>query len=242
MPAVLAFLEVHGPECQHFEVEITKETMTIGRFREFNDVALEPDPQQLVTRKAHCSIQRAAGTWWVVDNGSVNKTFVKSGQQVEVVNGRAPLADGNIIRILGKLNEAGEAEYWELAFRDPHKTHPAEIATRQALLEYDWVEAKLFRVDGALRKEVRGLRPQEHKLIRYMDQRNRANANVPVMCTYEELAGAVWADEAYSHTQDELNRLIWELRQKVELDSKEPRFLQTVRGLGYRLVAGYPGG
>jgi len=41
-------------------------------------------------------------------------------------------------------------------------------------------------------------------------------------------------EEAF-HTQDELNLLVWELRQKIELDPKEPRFLQTERGLGYRL-------
>jgi hypothetical protein len=28
-----------------------------------------------------------------------------------------------------------------------------------------------------------------------MDQHNRANGNVPVMCTYEELLGAIWGEE-----------------------------------------------
>ena len=82
---------------------------------------------------------------------------------------------------------------------------------------------------------MRDLRPQEHKLIRYMDQRNRANGNVPVMCTYEELLVAVWGEEPY-HTEAEINRLVWELRQKLEPDSKNPQFLETVRGMGYRLV------
>ena len=66
-------------------------------------------------------------------------------------------------------------------------------------------------------------------------ERNRANDNVPVMCSYEELITAIWDEEAYGHTEAEVNRLMWELRQKLELDPKEPRFLETVRGLGYRL-------
>lgn len=90
-------------------------------------------------------------------------------------------------------------------------------------------------VDGPDRQEIRGLRPQEHKLIRYIDQRNRANGGVPVMCSHEELNTAIWGEDT-SHTETEVNHLVWELRQKLEPDPKEPRFLQTVRGLGYRLV------
>jgi hypothetical protein len=230
----LPFLEVRGPDGQELTVELTQERLTIGRLRDFNDLVLEPDPQQLVTRKVHCIIERDAAGWWVVDNASVNRTFLKRGQSVEVVEGRLALTEGNVIRILGRLTETGEPIYWELTFRDPERTRPVVSVPRPAYLEYDWVQAKLFRIDGPKREEIRNLRPQEHKLIRYMDQRNRSNDNVPVMCSYEELITAVWGEEAF-HTQDELNHLVWELRQRIELDPKEPRFLQTERGLGYRL-------
>jgi len=36
-------------------------------------------------------------------------------------------------------------------------------------LAYDWLQAKLLYVEGRERHEVSELRPQEHKLIRYMD-------------------------------------------------------------------------
>ncbi|MCJ7530756.1 MAG: winged helix-turn-helix domain-containing protein [Anaerolineales bacterium] len=235
MAAQLAFLEVHGPDGQESSVDLIKDRVTIGRYRDFNDVSLEPDPQQLVTRKAHCAVERDAEGWWVVDNGSVNRTFLRRGQTVEVVNGRAQILDGDVIRILGRLVEGGEPAYWELVFRDPLKTQRAVLKSLAEHLEYDWIQARLFRVDGQNREEIHGLRPQEHKLIRFMDQRNRANENVPVMCTYEELITAIWGDEPY-HTEGELTHLIWELRQGLEPDPKQPRFLQTVRGLGYRLV------
>jgi hypothetical protein len=229
-------VEICSPEGQKFKVEVTKDRITIGRFRDFNDIALEPDPQQLVTRIGHFTIERDAAGWWVVDNGSVNKTFLKWGQTTKVVEGKAPLGDGDVIRILGRLSESGEPHYWELTFSDPMRTIRADSTPQNAYLEYNWIQAKLFRIDGNHRQEIEGLRPQEHKLIRYMDQRNRSNGNVPVMCTYEELIEAIWDEESFGHTEVEINRLVWELRKKLDPDPKEHLFLQTVRGLGYRLV------
>ncbi len=227
-------LEILGPNGERFDYEVTQDHITIGRFAEFNDVSLEPDPQQLVTRRMHCVVERQAGTWWVVDNGSVNKTFICHDQHTSVVSGRASLHDGDVIRILGLLTEDGDALYWELTFRDPLGTRMAGHISQDTYLEYDWLQAKLFRVEGVRRQEIHSLRPQEHKLIRYMDQRNRANGNVPVMCTYEELITAIWGDEI-NHVESEVNHLIYELRQKIEPDPRAPRFLQTVTGLGYRL-------
>ena len=232
----LPYLEITGPENQQFTCELTKERLSVGRLTDLNDIALEPAPQQLVTRMAHCSIERFSGGWWVVDNGSVNKTFLRIADSVKIVEGRAPLSDGDAILILGKLTDEGKPIYWELNFRDPMKTFRAEVAPHLAYLEYDWIQARLYRVEGQNRSEINDLRPQEHKLVRYMDQRNRANGNVPVMCTYDELIKAIWGDEDFGHTENEINRLVWELRQKFEPDQKEPRFLETVRGLGYRLV------
>jgi DNA-binding response OmpR family regulator len=68
-----------------------------------------------------------------------------------------------------------------------------------------------------------------------MGQRNRADGQVPVMCTFEELLAAVWGEEPL-HTEGDVTHLIYELRQKLEPNPKEPQFLQVVRGLGYRLV------
>jgi hypothetical protein len=231
----LPLLEIRGPEGQEFTANLSKDRLTIGRYRDFNDISLELDPQQLITRKAHCTIERDSEGWWVVDNGSVNRTFLERDQSVKIVNGREQLADGDIIRILGKLTEGGNPIYWQLTFHDPLKTRRAVQINTTEYLEYDWIQARLFRAAGTKREEISALRPQEHKLIRYMDQRNRANDNTPVMCTFDELVTAIWGDEPY-HTEGELTHIIWELRQKLEPDSKEPCYLQTMRGLGYRLV------
>jgi hypothetical protein len=235
MNYILPILEVYSPDNKSFVVELDKDRITIGRFREFNVIGLEPDPQQLITRKAHCIVEHQADAWWVVDNGSVNRTFLRREDEMKIVHGRTPIEDGDTILILGRLTDDGSPIYWELVFRDPLKTRRVHGATHVAYLEYDWIQAKLFRVQGSSRDEVQRLRPQEHKFIRYMDQRNRANGDVPVMCMYEELITAIWGDEV-NHTESEVNHLVYELRQKVEFDSSQPQFLESVRGLGYRLV------
>lgn len=235
MEQLLPSLEVRGPDGQHFRVELTKDRITIGRFAAYNDIGLEPDPQQLITRKVHCFVERDNEGWWIVHNGSMNPTFIRRHADREMVHGRALLGEGESILLVGKLVEGGDPLYWELTFSDPLGTKPTGYQPPPVTLEYDWLQAKLFRVDGRVRQEIPDLRPQEHKLIRYMDQRNRANDNVPVMCTYEELLAALWGEEAH-HTENDINHLVWELRKKLDPDPKEPKFLETVRGLGYRLV------
>ena len=116
MKKQLAYLEVRGPDGQEFKVDLGRDRVTIGRFHDFNDVALEPDPQQLVTRKVHCAIEQDAQGWWVVDNGSVNRTFVHQGQEMQAVDGRALIEDDDVICILGKLTEAGLPIYWTVPY------------------------------------------------------------------------------------------------------------------------------
>jgi hypothetical protein len=236
MAILLPYLDITGPDGQQFRAELNKTHLTIGRLSEYNDISLEPDPQQLITRLAHCAIERTPAGWWVIDNGSVNRTFVRWGETMRVIEGGEPINDGAVICILGQLTESGDPLYWQLEFHDPLQTRRLQTFPLLDHLEYDWVQAKLFRITGRLKEEIDNLRPQEHKLIRYMDQRNRANGYVPVMCTYDELITAVWGEEEYGRTEADINRLVWELRQKIETDQKEPRFLETVRGLGYRLV------
>lgn len=233
MDAREAYLDILGPDGSNRRVGLTGPRLTIGRLGGANDIALEPDPQLLVTRQVHCFVERDGG-WWVVDNGSVNGTFLQHGGTLARVDGRAPLTDGDCIQVLAGLSESGEPVYWRIQFSDPQKTRQAGSVARAVCLDYDWLQARLFCLEGTSRTEIRGLRPQEHKLIRYMAQRNRANGDVPVLCTHQELIAAVWGEEAY-HTQDDVAHLIWGLRQKLESSQTGQRLLSTERGLGYRL-------
>lgn len=231
--AYLVVKDLNGVESR---ITIEGQRVSIGRFQEHNDIALQPDPQHLVTRVNHCTVERIDGVWWVVDQGSVNKTFVRREGVTEVVNGKALLGDQDTILVLGRLPEAGAPQYWEFIFHDPQGTQAADVVSELAFLEYDWLQARLLLFDGRTRTEIQGLRPQEHKLVRYIDQRNRSSGFVPVLCTYDELIDAIWEDDAYGRTEGDINRLVWELRKKIEFDPKDPQFVQTVRGLGVRLI------
>jgi DNA-binding winged helix-turn-helix (wHTH) protein len=212
-----------------------KQQIAIGRSDD-NDLVL-PDPEKKVSRR-HGTIEYASGRWWLVDEGSANGTFLRQGG-----NGKAeidvrsletiPLADGDVILILGKLLPGDQPVFWELKFRDPAETQRVEGFQRLAEIEYSLSQKKLFRVTRQHREEIK-LSPQERDLIHYMAQKNQANNCQAIVCQYEELIKAIWG-EPFGRTNNEINRLVWAVRDKIELDSGEPKFLKTVRGEGYLL-------
>jgi DNA-binding winged helix-turn-helix (wHTH) protein len=53
--------------------------------------------------------------------------------------------------------------------------------------------------------------------------------------TREDLKVSVWQDELLA--DDSLNRVISDLRRVLEDDPADPRYIETIRGVGYRLVA-----
>ena len=52
-----ASVVVSGPHGEHGTRELSGDRVTVGRLPELNDIALEPDPELLVTREAHCTLQ-----------------------------------------------------------------------------------------------------------------------------------------------------------------------------------------
>jgi DNA-binding winged helix-turn-helix (wHTH) protein len=102
-----------------------------------------------------------------------------------------------------------------------------------ACVEYDVHGGRLIVVTSAGRREIQ-VRPQVHRLVRFMAERNVANAGVPTLCSNDELMNAVWGDEPM-HTHTELARLVWELRRELEpLGATE--VVVNERRRGYRLL------
>ena len=56
---------------------LTGARVTVGRLAGVNDIALQPDPELLITRAAHCTFEREGSAWLVVDGGSVNGTYLR---------------------------------------------------------------------------------------------------------------------------------------------------------------------
>ncbi len=114
----LPWLEILAPDSTSTEAIITEGALRIGRHAPIVDLALAPDPQRLVS-KLHCLIEQREGTWWIVDNGSTNGTFVRHAGNTTRVEGIAALADRDVILLLGGLSENQTPRFWELTFRDP---------------------------------------------------------------------------------------------------------------------------
>jgi DNA-binding winged helix-turn-helix (wHTH) protein len=235
-----AELVVHGPDGAHIaDLELSGSRVTVGRLPE-NDVVLQPDPDRLVTRSAHCTLERDGARWVVVDGGSVNGTFVRRGGELRRVEGRAALRDGDVVCVVATIEEADQRRYFELAFTAPgdsQATRPvpesaAFAADAAECLSYDAEAARLVLVRGGERHELQ-IRAQAHRLVRFMAERNAAAGGTPVLCTHEELMHAVWGDEPM-HTRVELARLMWELRKKLE-PFGAGHLIENERRLGYRL-------
>jgi len=228
-----ARLVVRGPDGRERDVvALAGDRITIGRLAAVNDIALEPDPQQLVSRQEHCSLQRDGSRWFVVDTGSTNGTYIRRGHELERVSGRGELADGDAVCIVAMLADDRTPAYWEISFDDRGRTRAASFVLRPACLTYDSEQVRLFLVLGNDRHEI-PLRPQTHRLVGFMAERNAAASGTPVLCTHNELMEAVWADEP-RHPREELNKLFWELRKKLEPFGAVDLF-ESERGLGYRM-------
>lgn len=220
-----ASVVVSGPHGELGTRELSGERVTVGRLPGVNDIALEPDPELLITREAHCTLQHDGAHWFVVDGGSVNGTFVRRRGELQQVTSRMALHDGDVVCVLAS---ADEKRFFELAFQligDSQATRPA-LRTMDDCLNYEPEAGRLVLVKGGDRHEIE-IRAQAHKLVRHMADR------APALCTHDELMQAVWGDEPM-HSREELAKLIWELRKKLEpfgaedLVENEPR-------RGYRL-------
>jgi hypothetical protein len=216
---------------------LTGDRVTVGRLADTNDVALQPDPEQLVTRTNHCAFERDGSRWFVVDGGSVNGTFLRRGGELTRISGRAALTDGDVVCVLASFTAGGERRYFELVFHaspDSQATRavPVRAADAAACLAYDANQAKLLLVRDGERHEI-SIRAQAHRLVRHMVERNAAGGGEPALCTHEELMQAVWANEPM-HTREELAKLVWELRKKLEPFDAE-HLIENERRLGYRL-------
>jgi two-component system KDP operon response regulator KdpE len=85
--------------------------------------------------------------------------------------------------------------------------------------------ARQVLVDGA---EV-NLTPTEYRILTYLAR------HAGQVLTHEQILAEVWGPE-YGGENHYLWVHIAHLRQKIEPDSKSPRYLLTERGVGYRLA------
>jgi DNA-binding winged helix-turn-helix (wHTH) protein len=82
--------------------------------------------------------------------------------------------------------------------------------------------------------QIRGFPPLEYKLIAYLEQKHGE------LCTRDELAQHLYPDETAlggaGVSDNRLDSIVKRLRKRIEPNPKEPKYILTVRGHGFRLV------
>jgi two-component system KDP operon response regulator KdpE len=102
--------------------------------------------------------------------------------------------------------------------------------TRQGQLVHGEILVNLERHEVKVKNEIVKLTPTEFNLLVYLMD------HVGVVLPHEAILKNVWGPE-YGEETEYLRVYIGHLRQKVEEDPSNPRYLLTERGIGYRFEA-----
>lgn len=159
----------------------------------------------------HAEIASRDGTWLVRDLGSKNGTTV-NGTRIE---GEVALHEGDEVAVPGGA--------W--VYRRTEETLTLHMPAR-ARIDVDARRAEV-RVDG---REV-AVTARELLALAALAEDPGA------LVTKDDLAKKVWPESGGIVSDDSIEQLISRLRRKLGDDAREPRYLLTVRGLGYRLFA-----
>jgi DNA-binding response OmpR family regulator len=99
------------------------------------------------------------------------------------------------------------------------------------LLEFGDVTLDLARMEMRKAEAIVPLTAHEFKLLRYFAE------NPDRVISRQQLLTDVWGYDAYPTTRTVDNQIL-KLRQKIEANPSEPRYLRTVHGAGYKFVRG----
>jgi pSer/pThr/pTyr-binding forkhead associated (FHA) protein len=199
---------------QEQRVRVEGEVITIGR-----------DPTCSVTidspyaSRQHARIELRGSGAVLVDPGSRNGVLLNGVR----VAGAAPLRRGDVIGV------ADVTIVFDGGPTGPASTltYPADtvVADVPPVLRLD---AQTFEVWIADRPLDTRLSAQEFQLLRYLyEHRER-------VCLRQELGDAIWGVDNWDVNM--LHRLVHRLKTKLEPDPHQPRFVQTIPWVGYRLT------
>ncbi|HJX37066.1 MAG TPA: response regulator transcription factor [Anaerolineae bacterium] len=91
----------------------------------------------------------------------------------------------------------------------------------------DYLSVDLGERRVTVEGETVKLTPTEYRLLAYLVE------NAGQVLTFQQILQSVWGWE-YQDDLDYVRVYVWHLRQKLERDPKNPRYVQTEMGVGYR--------
>lgn len=110
------------------------------------------------------------------------------------------------------------------------RTEAASMATRSEVIQVDdRLKIDFGRREVWVKGELVKLRPTEYRLLFHLVQ------NAGWVVTYDQLLSKVWGYE-YRDEPHYVRLYINYLRQKLEEDPSNPKYILTERGIGYRFI------
>jgi pSer/pThr/pTyr-binding forkhead associated (FHA) protein len=193
-------------------VPLDREVLTIGR-----DPGCTIRVASSYVSRTHARVELREDGPILVDLGSHNGTLL-NGARVE---GTAPLHNGDVIRIGDVSFECVGEQLGETLTLGL----PAEQPSDSSVLR---VDPQAYEVWIGESQPARRLSAQEFQLLRYLyEHRDR-------VCTRHELGDTIWG--AHNWDPNMLHRLVHRLKEKLEPDLEQHRYIQTVPQIGYRVT------
>jgi len=214
-PTPAPLLIIRRQDSSVTQLEWNKPMLTLGRDSS-NDIIID---HPLASRR-HARLEHDESGYFIRDLESTNGTYV-NGDRIEAAH---------MLRNQDKVWVADT----EIIFNDPEATQkgplPVEILKRVRAAE------EALRLDSRA-KEVylngKVLEPQltvkEFQLLELL------YTHKGQVISKDEIAKNVWDYEVYDYNA--IDALVYRLRQRIEQDPGNPRFLMTVRGFGYKLIS-----
>jgi hypothetical protein len=211
-PEKVAKLVVRMPGGERQEFPLGRDPATIGRGRDCDLVV-----ENVYVSRHHARIVRKGDRYVLIDEKSKNGTYV-NGKRISAPHTLSP---GDQIGIAGVL-----LEFVEVTAEDVTPTWPGPMVREQlkSPVQVDIGAWEVF-VDGK-KLECR-LSVQEFALLSLLYRR------AGEVCRRDELGDAIWGKDRYDYNM--LHRLVHRLKEKIEPNPRQPRYIESIPGVGYRL-------
>jgi pSer/pThr/pTyr-binding forkhead associated (FHA) protein len=196
------------------ERECNKPSLTLGR-DSANDIIID---HPLASRR-HARLEHDENGYFIRDLESTNGTYV-NGDRIE---GARLLRNQDIVGVAAT----------EIVFNDPEATQkgplPVEILKRVRAAE------EALRLDSRAKEVYLHTRVLDPPLtVKEFQLLELLYTHKGQVISKDEIAKNVWDYEVYDYNA--IDALVYRLRQRIEQDPGNPRFLVTVRGFGYKLI------
>ena len=208
-------LRIRHPESAEVRIEWHRDVITIGRDQQNDIVIAHP----LASRR-HATLERDEHGFLVRDLNSTNGTYVNG----EAISETHRLNSDDLIVIAAS----------EIVFVDPDATQQGNLPVFSFKPRVTAVEGDIEIDDNAKTVKIKGVLldpPLTVKEFQLLHLLYRKQSHV---ISKEEIAKAIWDYEVYDFNA--IDALVYRVRQRIEVDPAQPKYLVTVRGFGYKLV------